>query len=43
MAYVTNADIEERLGSRTYVQLTDDAGTGSADTDKFDVKRYEPA
>ncbi len=24
MAYITNADIEERLGSQAYVQLTDD-------------------
>ena len=36
MAYVTNSDIEERLGTAAYVQLTDDAGTGSADTDKVD-------
>jgi phage gp36-like protein len=39
MAYLTNADIEERLGSRTYIQLTDDEGTGSADTDKVDEVR----
>ncbi len=39
MAYVTNADIENRLGTRTYVQLTDDEGTGSADTDKVDEAR----
>jgi phage gp36-like protein len=31
MAYVTNADIEQRLGSDTYVQLTDDDGDGTAD------------
>jgi phage gp36-like protein len=35
MAYVSHADIEERLGTATYVQLTDDAGTGSADLDKI--------
>src|SRR5687768_13900797 len=35
MAYVSNADIEERLGTATYVQLTDDTGTGSADLDKI--------
>ncbi len=39
MAYVTNNDIEERLGTAAYVQLTDDAGTGSADTDKVDEAR----
>jgi len=39
MGYVTNADIEDRLGSTTYVQLTDDEGTGSADTDKVDEAR----
>jgi len=31
MAYITNADIEQRLGSDTYVQLTDDDGDGTAD------------
>ena len=31
MAYITNADIEERVGSATYVQLTDDDGDGIAD------------
>lgn len=30
MAYVTNADIEQRLGSSAYVQLTDDDGDGVA-------------
>lgn len=34
MAYITNNDIEERLGTLAYVQLTDDGGTGSADLDK---------
>ena len=31
MAYIANADIEERLGSQAYVQLTDDDGDGVAD------------
>jgi phage gp36-like protein len=31
MAYISNADIERRLGHLLYVQLTDDAGRGSAD------------
>ena len=31
MAYITNADIEQRLGSDTYVQLADDDGDGTAD------------
>ena len=39
MAYVTNNDIEERLGTAAYVQLTDDASTGSADTDKINEAR----
>ena len=39
MGYVTNADIEERLGTAAYVQLTDDAGSGAADTDKVDEAR----
>jgi len=39
MGYVTNADIEERLGGAQYVQLTDDEGTGQADTDKVDEAR----
>jgi len=34
MSYASNADLEERLGSAAYVQLTDDTGTGSADLDK---------
>lgn len=32
MAYVTNEDIETRLGTARYVQLTDDTGSGSANT-----------
>ena len=39
MAYVTNNDIEERLGTAAYIQLTDDTGSGSADTDKMDEAR----
>lgn len=31
MSYATNADIEQRMGSAAYVQLTDDVGTGTAD------------
>ncbi len=31
MAYISNADIQERLGSQTYVQLTDDDGDAVAD------------
>lgn len=34
MSYTTNADIEARLGSRAYIQLTDDAATGTADEAK---------
>ncbi len=34
MPYIANADIEERLGTAAYIQLTDDADTGSADLDK---------
>jgi phage gp36-like protein len=30
MAYITSADVEQRMGHLAYVQLTDDAGTGSA-------------
>ncbi len=39
MAYVTNNDIEERLGTAAYIQLTDDTGSGSADIDKVDEAR----
>jgi len=35
MAYVTNTDIEERLGTALYVGLTDDGGTGQPDLDKI--------
>ncbi len=33
VSYITNSDIEKRLGSAAFVQLTDDAGSGSADLD----------
>ena len=39
MSYITNADIEARLGSAAYVQLTDDDGDGQADGDVVDEAR----
>jgi phage gp36-like protein len=39
MAYITNADIEMRLGTRTCIGLTDDDATGSADTARVDEAR----
>lgn len=39
MAYITNDDIQLRIGPAAYVQLTDDTGTGSADTAKVDEAR----
>ena len=39
MSYITNADIEERLGSDAYVQLTDDDGDGNADVGVVDEAR----
>lgn len=39
MGYVTNAQIESRLGTAVYVQLTDDAGSGVADAAKVDEAR----
>jgi phage gp36-like protein len=39
MAYVTNAEIEARLGTPAYVQLTDDAGAGVADVGKVNEAR----
>ncbi len=39
MAYITNADIEERLGSTAYVQLADDDGDGQADVGVVDEAR----
>ena len=34
MSYANTTDLEERLGEGIYLQLTDDAGTGSADEGK---------
>ena len=39
MAYVTNSDIELRLGQAVYVQLTDDDGNGTADAAVVDEAR----
>lgn len=39
MAYITNADIQTRLGNATYVQLSDDNGDGSAETAVVDEAR----
>ena len=39
MSYITNTDIENFLGTLVYVQLTDDTGTGSADTTKVSQAR----
>ena len=39
MAYISNADIEERLGTQTYVQLTDDDGDAVADVGVVDEAR----
>jgi len=39
MSYITNSDIEKRLGAAAYVQLTDDTGSGSADVAKVDEAR----
>ena len=39
MSYITNSDIEAWLGTETTVELTDDEGTGSADTAKLDEAR----
>ena len=39
MSYITNSDIESRLGSATYVQLTDDDGNGQADVAVVDEAR----
>lgn len=39
MAYITNADIEERVGSVAYVQLADDDGNGVADVGVVDEAR----
>jgi phage gp36-like protein len=34
MSYANHADVEERLGTATCVELTDDTGSGVADEDK---------
>ena len=39
MSYITNDDVELRLGTARYTQLTDDAGTGSPDTNVADEAR----
>ena len=39
MAYITNADIQTRLGNATYVQLADDNGDGVAETAVVDEAR----
>jgi phage gp36-like protein len=41
MAYITNKDIQDRLGPSLYIQLTDDSGSGSADLDVVDATRQE--
>ncbi len=38
--YITNADIEERLGSQAYVQLADDDGDGVADVGVVNEVRH---
>lgn len=39
MSYATNADVQQRMGSTVYVQLTDDAGSGTADEAKVTEAR----
>ena len=39
MPYITNSDIETRVGSAAYVQLADDDGDGAADTAVVDEIR----
>jgi phage gp36-like protein len=39
MSYITNGDVQLRLGATRYVQLADDAGTGSADESVVDEAR----
>ena len=39
MSYVTNSEIQSRLGTQAYIQLTDDTGSGSADVAKVDEAR----
>jgi phage gp36-like protein len=39
MSYITNSDIERRVGANAYVQLTDDDGDASANEDVVDEVR----
>ena len=39
MGYITNSDIEERLGTAAYIQLADDDGNGTADVGVVDEAR----
>ena len=39
MSYVTNADIESRLGTEAYIALTDDEGNGTADLTRINEAR----
>ena len=39
MSYITNSDVQLRMGTASYIQLTDDSGSGSADTDIVDEAR----
>lgn len=39
MSYVTNADIESRLGTEAYIALTDDEGNGTADLARINEAR----
>jgi phage gp36-like protein len=39
MSYATNGDIEERLGTAVYIELTDDTASGVADEDKVTEAR----
>ncbi len=39
MGYVNNSDIEAWMGAESYVELTDDDGTGSEDESKVDDAR----
>ena len=39
MSYITNSDVQLRMGTASYIQLTDDTGSGSADTNIVDEAR----
>ena len=39
MTYITNSDLEAWLGTETYIELTDDVGSGSADPAKANEAR----